>query len=482
MPQFASQWRSDVALALAGLAALLLLGITLVSGRPVNDDYWAIESLTSDGFLGSLAWYYTEFQGNVISWLFILLHELPWISGVSPWASAASVGLTFVILAGGCWGGLVFLGIRWPSGWRFGAALTVVTVITWLSLASLVSPNAMTLVFYMPSTIVHVWPWCFALLAFGLCLRQETSPLGPLGWLGTGMLGVLVGSLGLVEAFVIACSTFIAGVFAWRRAAEIQIRRSLGWAWLLGLGAGLAVQVASPATWGRGGGLGTDAALSTNIEAVNRILAQVGAVAGPSFGQSLLSILDVEIWARLLVPVAVAGDLFLRLGLIAAFLLALGWAVCRPGDFRLSHPTLRNRLLLLALVTVVGALTYSASGALYAYAGRHVAGLALVATVLVVGLGVLGSAWWARHERLLAVGVLASLVVVLGLAAQQVRFGWTRAEAWDQALAINKVLIMEGRIEDLVDVPLKAGISQSGLRDHDRSGAYIEWVSRQGTS
>lgn len=468
--------RGSRLLAAAWVSCALLLVATLSMGRPVNDDYWAIGSLMADGFGGSLTWYYTEFQGNISSWFFILLHELPWLGGVSPWASSVSIALTLIILAGASWGGLIFLGLQWAKGWRFWAFLTIVTAVGWLSLASLVSPNAMTLVFYMPSTIVHVWPWCFALLALGLSVRRGNSPLG---WLWMGMLGFLAGNLGLVEAVVIASSTAIAGMLAWRKADALPIDRSLAFGWGVGLGAGLAVQLASPATWGRGGGLGTDGALTTNVEAVNRIFGQADALAGPALSQSLLSLLDVESWARLLVPVAVTGDLLLRPGLLATFVLAAWWAARQPGDFTLTHRALRSRLLLLTLVTVIGALAYSASGALYAFAGRHVAGLALVVAILFAGLGVLTSSWWARHQRLLVFGALVSLIVVVGLAVQQVRFGWTRANAWDEALAVNTALIAEGRTVDLVDVPLKAGISRSGLRDHDRSGAYIEWVRRQ---
>ena len=219
--------------------------------------------------------------------------------------------------------------------------------------------------------------------------------------------------------------------------------------------------------------------MTTNVDAVYRIFDQADAFAGPALSQSLLSLLQVEDWARLLVPIAVAGDLILRPGLLAVFVFAAWWAAREPGDFTLTHRALRSRLLFLGLVTVIGALAYSASGALYAYAGRHVAGLALVVTTVVAGLGVLTSTWWARNQRLLVLGALAALIVVVGLAVQQARFGWTRANAWDEALAVNRALIAEGRTADLVDVPLKAGISQSGLRDHDRSGAYIDWMRHQ---
>ena len=66
----------------AWIVCSVALVLTIPLGRPVNDDYWAIGSLMHDGFGSSLSWYYTEFQGNVVSWFFILLHEVPWLSGV----------------------------------------------------------------------------------------------------------------------------------------------------------------------------------------------------------------------------------------------------------------------------------------------------------------------------------------------------------------------------------------------------------------
>lgn len=464
------------ALLLGWLIAILVIAMSLPLGRPVNDDYWALGSLMSRGFLRSLAWYYTDFQGNVSSWFFILLHQLPWLDGVPPWASALSIATTLVLLAAAAWGALSFLGLVWPSGWRFWAILTMVTVVAWLSLASLISPNGMTLVFYVPSTIVHVWPWCCALFALGLA-THKTAHRGAL--LCVGLLGFMAGNLGFVEGVIIGLSTAIVAFFAWRRATEWSISRPLAWSWLLGLAFGLGVQIASPATWGRGSGVGSDWALSTNVDAINRLFSQADILTGTSIAQSLLGIADVESWARLLVPIAVLGDLVFRVGLLAVFLLAAWWASRRPTDFSLSSNSLRSRLLGLTLVSLVGAAAYSVSGALYAYAGRHVAGLAVVVTVILAGLGVLSRPWWARHARLLSVGFVLSLVVLTGLGLQQVIYGWSRATDWDGALKVNRMLIVQGRLNELVDVPLKAGLSQSGLRDHDGSSAYVEWVRKQ---
>ena len=124
-------------------------------------------------------------------------------------------------------------------------------------------------------------------------------------------------------------------------------------------------------------------------------------------------------------------------------------------------------------------MAYSLSGAFYAYAGRHVAGLAIVVAVLTAGLGIYWRNWWTYRPRLLRTAVLLSAVVLVVLGLQQAWFGITRTVAWDDALALNRALIQEGRVSELVNVPLKAGISQSGLRDHDGSPSYVEWVRQQ---
>lgn len=466
----------DAALALGWLASIALIATTMTHGRPVNDDYWAIGSLASEGFWGSVVWYYRDFQGNVTSWFFILLHQLAWIDGVATWASAVSILANLGLLAAGSWGVFTFLGLSIWRGWRRWAALTIITVFAWLSLASMVSPNSMTLVFYVPSAIVHVWPWCIALLALGLAVRAGSHRFGSLIMATLGLFG---GNLGLVEGGVIACSTACIGILARRSPSAWPIPKSMSIGWVIGLLSGLLLQIASPGTWSRGATVESGSALSTNVDAVNRILTYGESLTGVELSQFLFSIMDVEIWARALVPIAVMGDTFLRPGLLAALFLA-GWLVGRHSQgLPRDEGILRSRLLGLTLAATLGVVAYSFSGALYAYAGRHVAGLALVVTALAVGVGALVSKWWARHSPLRSGLVFASLVIFLALAVQQVNFGWTRATAWDQALSVNRVLITQGRVDNLIDVPLRAGLSQSGLRDHGGSREYVDWVRRQ---
>ena len=463
-------------LVVAWAACILLLGLALPLGRPVNDDYWALGSLDDLGFLESLYWYYLNYQGNVVSWFFILLHEVPWWDGIRVWGAAPSLLVVYGVLMGACWGALVFLGVRLPSGWRWWAVLTIVTTVVWLSLASVVSPNAMTLVFYVPSTIVHVWPWCFFLIALGIVTRAGRLPLA---WLWMLVLGLLAASLGLVEAVLVAMSSLLVAWAMRKQRSALSISPVAVGAWFAGLGAGLLVQLVSPATWGRGSGIGSEGALSTNVQAMERLMAQGDALLGAAFSQGLLSVAAVEVWARVLVPVAVVGDLLLRPGLVAIFALAAWWSLRDPTAFALNGSQMRPRIVGLALVAVTGAVAYSFSGALYAYAGRHVAGLAIVVSVLMAGLGVYSQHWWEKRPGLLRAAALLSAVVMVALGAQQAWFGITRAVAWDDALARNRTLIQEGRLSELVNVPLKAGVSQSGLRDHDGSPSYIEWVRRQ---
>ena len=69
-----------------------------------------------------------------------------------------------------------------------------------------------------------------------------------------------------------------------------------------------------------------------------------------------------------------------------------------------------------------------------------------------------------------------SILIISGLATQQLVTGLGRAGDWDAAQDINRQLISNGQINELIDVRFQAGISSSGLRDHGESNAYIRWV------
>jgi hypothetical protein len=187
--------------------------------------------------------------------------------------------------------------------------------------------------------------------------------------------------------------------------------------------------------------------------------------------------MDIEVWARALVPFAVVGDLLTRPGVLAVFVLGALWAMFRPQMWRLRGRDLDSRVLALAGILLGGAIVYSMAGALYAYAGRHVAGLALVGTVLALALGGRSARWWSRHRLALVVSGAAAVLVLGLLGLQQLHWGWTRAQSWDAAQSRNVQAIKEGSTGELIDVPLKAGISMSGLRDHGGSSAYQEWLS-----
>ena len=467
-------------LAPAGVACGLVLALALVcvvalTGRPVNDDYWAMASLLQRDFLGSLVWYYTEFQGNVLSWALILTHELTWLSGLQSWASALSIAGLSCVLLFAAWGSLAFLGATYPTRARAFTVNAATAVVMWLSLTSVVSPSSITFVYYVPSSIVHVLPWCLALGALGIISRNQATPWALVACLA---LGILAGGLGLVEGFVILGGTLLMVLVSkGARGHGLRASRLLA-GWMLGLVGGLAVQVASPATWTRSSLASSGESISTNVLAVERLQAQVERIAGPGAIDQAVDLLGAEAWSRLLVPIAVAGDLLLRPGLIAAFMLASAVAFWKPGMWALPGRDLKVRIAALSGVVLIGLAAYSLAGASYAYAGRHVSGLAIVLTVIAIGLGVLVAPAWRGRQRLLIGFAVASLMLLIALAVQVVVAGIERATAWDAALSANRQAIKVGHVEALIDVPLKGGISQSGLRDHEGSPDYIAWLSQ----
>lgn len=463
----------DFWLAAGGLFCAAVVGALLVSGRPVNDDYWAFGSQIEGGFWGSLAWYYTEFQGNVVSWFFILLHEQQWFTGVTLLGSAGSILVFFLLMSWASWGGLSFLGVELQRGWRRLAVLAMAAVAGWLSLESVVGPNSTTAIYYMPSTIVHIWPWLFCLVGLGLVFRETLTHFS---LVLAVFAGFMAGSLGFVEGVIIGGATLAMVLWAlkWKPS---PVHSHAAWSWIIGLLGGLLVQVASPATWGRGGGLGSEGALTTNVQAVERLLSMAQARLGSGLVDSILGIADVDVWARVLVPFAALGDLILRPGLLAIIFIVAWWST-RGARTQLPRRELRKRLAIGLFVVTAGFLAYSASGALYAYAGRHAAGLALGVTLLAVGWTIYRAPLWERWHKPVSVAGVAGVMILVALSIQQVSIGISRMVAWDQAFLINRERILDGRYTDLVDVAYRAGVSSSGLRDHGSSGSYIEWIQR----
>jgi hypothetical protein len=258
---------------------------------------------------------------------------------------------------------------------------------------------------------------------------------------------------------------------------ESAIQRRVVSGWSIGLAVGILIQALSPATWGRGGGLGSEAALTTNVQAVERLFTVVENRLGSELVDSLLSAVSIDMWARILVPFAVLGDLVVRPGLIAV-IGVVAWWMTRNPDLYVARVELRRRLAVGLVVVSVAAVGYAGSGALYAYAGRHAAGLALVVTALAAGWAVYLKQYWLHRRRAVAVFGAASTVLLALLALTQIWVGFNRASAWDESLENNKVLISEGRLTELESVGYRAGLSSSGLRDHDGSGAYIDWLRR----
>lgn len=461
--------------ALGALAAmcLVILFSTAILARPVNDDFWALGALNADGFWGALVWYYQDFQGNVTSWFFILLHAQLWANGVGLLGASLSIAFGYIVLGGACWGVLTYFGVRLPTGWVRYAILTIATTITWLSLASFISPNSLTAVHYMISTFVHIWPWALALLAVGLLCRHHRSTLA---LVSLALLGFLAGSLGIVEAACLVGATAIFALWSFSGRASCDWWGRGAGVWTGALLAGFVFQLASPATWGRGSGLGSEGALTTNVQAVERLLNLSDRIVGPAVGQNMLIWADIEVWARVLVPLAVVGDVLLRPGVLAVFVVGALWAVGWPRMWQQAGVELNARIVPLLVILAGGAVVYSLSGALYAYAGRHVAGLALVGTALALGLGARTAAWWERRRRLLVTASVLSAVVLSGLGLQQVGWAWSRAQAWDAAQVANWQSIRDGRVSDVIEVPVRAGLSMSGLRDHGNSQDYRDWL------
>lgn len=456
--------RAPIFGAAASLFAWPIAPITFLFVRPVNDDYWALGSLHRFGFLGSLKWYHVEFQGNVTSWLFIILHEQLWLHGVTAFGAVPSVLITLLLLTFSVLGFRRFLGLK-----LVGSLIPILAALIWLSLDSVISPNSMTFVYYIPSAIVHVWPWLLALAALGLMASDYRSRwLLPVVFL----MSVAAGSLGFVEGVAIGIATAVFTLYERIRLQGLNLWRSAARTWTAGILSGLAIQLAAPSTWNRSTRV-VDPQV-TNIEAVGRLFSAIGKVS-PQLASGLQSMASPETWAQILVPFAVLGDLLARPGLVALLFIAAWLAKRGLLTSSLSPELLRDRVTPLKMVVVISFVLYSVSGAMYAYAGRHVAGLAVLVALIGIFFGMTNSGRLIRTGR---VAVPVSVIVFLLIGAQQFYLGYSRMVAWDKAQRQN-LLILKGEASGpLINVPLKAGISQSGLRDHDGSREYQEWLLR----
>ena len=448
----------------------------------MNDDYWAIDSLHSLGFVGSLNWYWTSFQGNVGSWFFILIHEYSWINGVSPLASALSFVVSLAILAGASWGGLRYMGFIVPRGWRGSVVIGVTTLVALVSLTSVVSPSTLTFAYYVPSTIVHVWPWCLGMWVLGFVSGRTTATTWRGTWVLCGAAGLVAGLLGFVESIALLTCTGVFAVFAWRRGLWDHPVARNGWAWAVGLAVSSAIQFLSPSTWLRATSPETGITDNTNVQAVYRLLAALTEHVHPSTTDAALSIFDAVTWTYTLVPLAVVTELLIRPGLVGIALLSSFWVIRRPRDFTLSRQSLLQRVGVLAIAVATSACLYAVSGAAYAFAGRHVTGLSIAVCALAVGFGALSAPWWTRHASLLRAAVAVSVILLVALGLYQASLARERAEAWDAAQEVNRARLAGGDVAALLDVGLKGGLSQSGLRDHEGSEAYVIWLRRTGGS
>jgi len=242
------------------------------------------------------------------------------------------------------------------------------------------------------------------------------------------------------------------------------------------LAVGFGIQLASPAFLARSGD--GDTALETNIAGVERLLIQVDSVFGQGSMNSITNTFSVDFLARALAPIAVLSDLILRPGLLAVLFLAAYWKMAQPGTFTLTTSELKSRLWPLVIVIFAGAILYSISGAFYAYAGRHLSGLALLVTVVIAGVGICSKNWWQGRGRLLATLSALSLCALVVLGVCQYTLGQSRAERWDKALITNVEILRSGSGQELVSESLKAGLSQSGVRDHEGREFYATLLKR----
>lgn len=457
-----------------GISIVLFSSFCIVAclRRPVNDDYLALATLMDKGFFGSIAWYFMHVQGNVLSWFFILIADAPWLRGLNPIFNLLPFIFSFTLMFFSIFGFLKFaFDLKLKSFQNFLSTFLTTSFVL-LSLNSLVSPNGISFFLYFPSTVVHVWPWlCFG-IALGSIRGKSSVPVKAL----LVLTGILAGGLGLVEGIIFATTTAMIIFFTLRKSNRVEIPLPNLIAWSTGVFSGIIVQLISPAAFQRASN--ADSSSVSNVEAVHRCFSLVERFIGHQSSILIQEKLSVQVWLLLLIPISLLLELILRPGLFYFLYFILGVRKLKKwGELdKVSNTTAYKFFNVLLLYAIV---LYAFSGILFAYAGRQIIGLQILSFLLLR----------MKYEKLFNSSVnflfqkikfivLAFVLFITTLLLLLIP-SFHRYNSWNDAFKVNLNYINSPRdYKKLVSVPLKFGISQSGLRDFENDSAdYLKWMN-----
>ncbi len=423
--------------------AIIVLGQSLVLAyfmRPIQDDYFNLESVQQMGVLGYLQDTWQYHGGNMVQFLVHCILILPTTQAFTYW----NLGLFFLITQLVCfWCFRIMLSWLFP----FGSKL----VFFWIPLLSLAGfeglfvPGFLGTFGFSLATLAHLWP-VMALVVGLLALRSF-----PGSWTFAFLLGLVAGNSNLGESAFAIGAVFVLLIIHLRFRGisdriGIPINKNF-FCLSLGTLVGTAIIVAAPGFWLR----------ASDQVGLPRSLSEFFLRFGKSFVSFTADALTHPmIWV------------FFFLGILSAK--------------KISENFTANFILRLRVLVIGSALIWMAliMGSTFAYPSWHQSmGMYVLLFPTFFGVGLL-----VNNQRIqraaAALMVLSSLVMLLTFVRIGV-LGVSRAKDWDQNLATNYCLLRLNPESELLGAEIRYPPFDLGVEDvntwkwmRDR---YVGWIT-----
>lgn len=233
------------------LLKVLIVGLVAIESlilaffmRPIQDDYFNLQSVQQMGVLGYLEDTWALHGGNMIQFLIHCIMILPTTQAFVFWNFSLFFILTQI---------LVFFAVKVISGWivTTGSQLTRfwVPLLSVAGFEGLFIPGFLGAYGFSLASLAHLWP--VMALIFGLLAIREYKG----SWLVALALGLVAGNSNLGES-AFACGVWVFLFLAFRRIPQFEVESRVvenSNFYMLGLGVfvGTAGIVAAPGFWNR---------------------------------------------------------------------------------------------------------------------------------------------------------------------------------------------------------------------------------------
>ena len=408
------------------------------SMRPIQDDYFNLQSVQEMGVLGYLTDTWNSHGGNMVQFLLHCLMILPTTQGFTYWNFSLFFLLTEI---------LVFLSVRRTILWlipQIGGLATWVGLVGVVSFEGLFVPGLLGAYGFSLASLAHLWP----VLAFLYALVALPQFKG--SWVVALLLGLVAGNSNLGES-AFACGALLTTFFAAKRISKFEkitnIRTGFDFASLsLGTFIGSLGIVAAPGFWNRASDqVGLP---SSPVDFALRFIKSLASFSADALTHPLL-------WVLFLLGVLVSSRAL----------------VTRDSEF----------LFRLKVVGVGAFLIWSAliMGSTFAYPAWHQSmGMYLLLAPLAFGLGL------ETRNRIINKYLYVLLifsVFVSGLVLVRVGvMGVHRSQVWDKNLSQNICLLKNNSSADLLGAEIQYPPFNLGVEDINTwkwmRDKYVGWV------